>query len=161
IADLNDIARLETHRLQLEQRPLDLVKLVAEAIERQKLIAEGHVINLYDHCPYPTVLADPVRMDQVISNLLGNAIKYSTPGTYIAVEVRHVDDEVRVLVTNHGPGIGADELPKIFDRYYRAAHARKTSLGGLGLGLYIAKGLILAHGGRIWAESTPGQTTTF
>ena len=66
---------------------------------------------------------------------------------------------MRVLVTNRGPGISAEELPKLFDRYYRTASARVGSARGLGLGLYIAKGLMEAHGGRIWAESRPGQTT--
>ena len=75
------------------------------------------------------------------------------------VEVRLVDDEVRVLVTNQGSGISAEELPKIFDRFYRTARAHAGPVRGLGLGLYIAKGLIEAHGGRIWAESRPGQTT--
>jgi signal transduction histidine kinase len=94
----------------------------------------------------------------VLGNLLVNALKYSDPETAVDVEVRQVADEVRVLVTNRGPGISAEDLPKLFDRYYRTASARAGSARGLGLGLYIARRLMEAHAGRIWADSRPGLT---
>jgi len=97
----------------------------------------------------------------VLGNLLENAQKYADPGTDVRVEVRRDATEVRVLVSNRAPGIPAADLPKIFDRFYRSASARTSGQTGLGLGLYIAKGLIEAHGGRIWAESQPGGITTF
>jgi signal transduction histidine kinase len=159
ISDLADVSQIETRRLEVVRRPIDLALLVRESVERQRVISPDRVINLQSASPVPKVNADPIRIDQVFGNLLVNALKYSEAGTEVDVEVRHADDEVRVLVTNRGPGISAEELPKLFDRYYRTARARAGSARGLGLGLYIAKGLMEAHGGRIWAESRPGRTT--
>jgi PAS domain S-box-containing protein len=159
ISDLADVSQIETRRLEVVRRPIDLAMLVREFVERQRVISPDRVINLQIASSVPKVNADPIRIDQVFGNLLVNALKYSEAGTAVDVEVRHADDEVRVLVTNRGPGISAEELPKLFDRYYRTARARAGSARGLGLGLYIAKGLMEAHGGRTWAESRPGRTT--
>ena len=122
-------------------------------------MSPDRMINLQVGFSISTVDADPIRIEQVLDNLLENARKSSEPETAVEVELRQVDDEVRVLVTNRGPGISAEELPKLFDRYYRTPSARAGSARGLGLGLYIAKGLMETHGGRIWAESRSGQTT--
>ena len=108
-----------------------------------------------------TVNADPVRIGQVLDNLLVNAVKYSAPGTPVEVVVRAAQDEVHAMITNQGPGIAAEDISKVFDRYYRTESARHSTTRGLGLGLYIVKGLIEAHGGRIWAESKRDETTTF
>jgi PAS domain S-box-containing protein len=159
ISDLADVSQIETRRLEVARRPIDLDTLVRESVERQRVMSPDRVINLQLASSIPKVNADPIRIDQVLANLLVNALKYSEPGTAVDVEVRHADDEVRVLLTNRGPGISAEELPNLFDRYYRAAGARAGSARGLGLGLYIAKGLMDLHGGRIWADSGPGQTT--
>jgi signal transduction histidine kinase len=159
ISDLADVSHIESRRLEVARRPIDLDVLVRESVERQRVISPDRVINLQIDSAIPKVNADPIRMEQVLGNVLVNAIKYSDPETAVELEVRSVDDEVRVVVTNRGPGISAEELPKLFDRYYRTARARAGSARGLGLGLYIAKGLMEAHGGRIWAESRPGQTT--
>jgi PAS domain S-box-containing protein len=159
ISDLADVSHIESRRLEVARRPIDLDVLVRESVERQRVISPDRVINLQIGSAIPKVNADPIRMEQVLGNVLVNALKYSEPETAVDLEVRSLDDEVRVLVTNRGPGISAEELPKLFDRYYRTARARAGSARGLGLGLYIAKGLMEAHGGRIWAESRPGQTT--
>ena len=159
ISDLADVSQIETRRLEVAPRPIGLDVLVAESVERQRVMSPDRVINLQVGSAIPRVNADPVRIEQVLGNLLVNALKYSDPETAVEVEVRQVDNEVRVLVTNRGPGMSAEELPKLFDRYYRTARARAGSARGLGLGLYIAKGLMEAHGGRIWAESRPDQTT--
>jgi signal transduction histidine kinase len=130
-------------------------------VEHQRSIAPDRVINLKVSGASMKVEADPVRIEQVLGNLLVNALKYSEPGTEIGVDVHRVDSDVLVSVTNRGPGIPAEQLPKIFERYYRTPRARTGAAPGLGLGLYITKGLIEAHGGRIWAESRLGETTTF
>jgi signal transduction histidine kinase len=107
------------------------------------------------------VTGDDHRLGQVLDNLLGNAIKYSTHGGDITVTVR-VDarrGEARLTVADQGAGIPADILPHLFERFYRGQHA--SSEAGLGLGLYISRMLIEAHGGRIWASSTPGVGSTF
>jgi signal transduction histidine kinase len=92
---------------------------------------------------------------------VSNAAKYGYPDTEIAVSVIRQDGEARVGVTNAGPGIPAEELPELFTRFYRSRRNREAGPGGLGLGLYISKGLVEAHGGRIWVESVPDQWTTF
>ena len=159
ISDLAAVSDIETRRLEVLRRPIDLEVLVREAVERQRVMSPDRIITLQADSSIPKLDADPTRIEQVLGNLLVNALKYSDPETAIEVEVRQAGDEVRVLVTNSGPGIPAEELPKLFDRYYRTANARAGSRGGLGLGLYISKGVIEAHGGRIWAESRPGRTT--
>jgi PAS domain S-box-containing protein len=159
IGDLADVSHIETRHLEVARQPIDLDVLVREFVERQRVMSPDRFITLQVGSSIPKVDADPIRIEQVLDNLLVNALKYSDPDMAIEVECRHVDDEVRVLVTNRGPEISAEELPKLFDRYYRTASARAGSGRGLGMGLYIAKGLMEAHGGRIWAESRSGQTT--
>jgi len=159
ISDLADVSHIETRRLDLMRRPTDLDVLVRGSVEQQRVMSPDRVINLDVGASIPKVNADPTRIEQVLGNLLVNALKYSDPQTTVEVEVRRVDNEVRVVVSNRGPDIAADDLPKLFDRYYRTPSARAGSARGLGMGLYIAKGLMEAHAGRIWAESRSGQTT--
>jgi PAS domain S-box-containing protein len=161
VADLGDASSIETKQLSLERQFVDLESLVRDVVENQRTLASNRRVSLNIAGPIPRVYADPLRIEQVLGNLLVNALKYSDTGTSVDVQVRILDDAVHVLVTNRGPGIPPDELPKLFDRYYRTSGAQAGSERGLGLGLYIAKGLIEAHGGRIWAESTPGEATTF
>jgi signal transduction histidine kinase len=104
---------------------------------------------------------DPDRIQQVLVNLIGNAAKYGDPETTIEVVAETQEDVIEVSVTNRGPGIPAEEIPRLFSRFGRMSGASASATPGTGLGLYIAKGLIEAHGGRIWVESTPGELTTF
>jgi signal transduction histidine kinase len=105
--------------------------------------------------------ADPNRVAQVLGNLLSNARKHGVPGTPITVGIAAKGALVEVRVSNQGPGIPPEEIPRLFTRFARARRAHAEGTPGLGLGLYIAKGLVEAQGGRIWAESVPGATTTF
>jgi signal transduction histidine kinase len=102
-----------------------------------------------------------MRIGQVLGNLLSNAIKYGEKGSEIVVRLHRQDDEVDIAVTNHGKGIDPEDLPRIFSRFMRSKAAHGSGVRGLGLGLYIAKGVVAAHGGRMWVESVPGETTTF
>jgi signal transduction histidine kinase/GAF domain-containing protein len=158
IDDLSDMSRIEAKCLDLEGRPVDLEVLVRECVDHQRFLSPDRVIDMHCTGSLPKVEVDPIRIEQVVGNLIGNALKYSDPGTPVRVEVRSVDGELRVTVTNRGPAIAPEDLPKVFDRYYRTAHARSSAKRGMGLGLYISKGVIEAHGGRIWAESQPGET---
>jgi two-component system sensor histidine kinase KdpD len=101
-----------------------------------------------------------VEIDQVLSNLIENAIKYTPPGAEITVSVRRAGDAMEIEVADNGPGIPADSLPRLFDAFYRAP-ASGSRPQGSGLGLAVARGLIEAHGGRIWAENRPGGGARF
>ncbi|HEX5415119.1 MAG TPA: ATP-binding protein [Chloroflexota bacterium] len=156
-----DVSRIEARRLTVVKRPVDLPALVSDVVARVQAITVGHPVDLEVAGSVPPVEADPVRIEQVLTNLLSNAAKYGTPGTAITVRVQHRDDEDVVAVTNLGAGITPEEYPTLFSRFYRASSARNGRQEGLGLGLYISHGIVEAHAGRIWAESIPGQTTTF
>jgi signal transduction histidine kinase len=104
----------------------------------------------------PPVLADPDRLDRILANLVGNALKYSHGA--VVVRAEHADGEVRIAVADQGAGVAADDLPRIFQRYYRG---QRHEGEGLGLGLFIVRKLVEAHGGRIWAENRPGEGATF
>lgn len=161
ISDLLDFSRIEARRLTLERRPLDLCAFVHAVLERTEALTHGHPVHLEIHGTIPWVAVDPGRIEQVLANLLSNAAKYGYPGTEIGVTVERVEGAVQISVTNEGPGIPVEELPRLFTRFYRVRRSRWEGMTGLGLGLYISHGLVEAHGGRIWAESIPGKTTTF
>jgi PAS domain S-box-containing protein len=159
IEDLRELVRLETGNLDLRRLPVALDHLVQEAIERMRLQAPGHDLRLTTQDPAREVCVDADRIAQVLDNLLGNAVKYSPEGGVITVSVMQPADVVQISITDQGPGIAPDAIPHLFDRFYRAT-AREVT-GGLGLGLYIARTVVTAHGGQIWVESTPGVGSTF
>jgi PAS domain S-box-containing protein len=161
VADLLDESRIETGRLRLKLEPVDPAALVTASVARLARAYPERAIRFGQSGPIPTMDLDPGRLDQVLTNLVTNAAKYGDDGTEIVVELDARGDAVELTVTNHGPGILPDELPRLFDRFYRTPRAEAGGADGLGLGLYITRGIVEAHGGRIWAESTPGQTTRF
>jgi signal transduction histidine kinase/GAF domain-containing protein len=159
VDDLSDASAIETDRLDLVRQRVELDVLARALVDEQQARNSDRIIALQLGARIPPVEGDLVRIEQVLSNLMTNALKYSPPGTRLDVAVDVVDHEVHVRVTNVGAGIPAEELFRIFERYYRTDGARRGPSAGLGLGLYVAKGIIEAHGGRIWAESRPGETT--
>jgi signal transduction histidine kinase len=162
VSDLLDASRLEARRLSVAPERLDLGPLLLRLVEWAPAEAmRGHTLRLVPPGPLPKVLADPVRVEQVLANLLSNAGKYSHPQSEILLEARAGSREVTLSVTNAGAGIAARDLPRVFSRHFRTSSARSGRAPGLGLGLYIAKGLVESQGGRIWAESVPGLRTTF
>ncbi|MGZ6143875.1 MAG: ATP-binding protein [Myxococcales bacterium] len=158
IDDLLDASRLEARRLSVEPRPVDLAKLVAEMAGR--FHDSGHPLEIAAE-PGQLAWIDPDRIQQVLENLLSNAVKYGNPGGEIRIELLGRDQSIEAIVTNHGRGIPPEELPILFSRFARTRDARVGRAPGLGLGLYISQGLIEAQGGRMWVESTPGETTSF
>nr|WP_276598902.1 PAS domain S-box protein [Nannocystis sp. SCPEA4] len=154
IRDLYDAARIDAHRLTLEAAPVDLRELLVEVVART---GDDCRIAVDVPAALPRVLADAGRVEQVMENLLSNALKYGDPGAPIEVTAAAAGDRVVVSTRNRGPTLSAEQNARLFHRFYRA-HA-ETYTEGLGLGLYIAKGLVEAHGGRIWAESGDGETT--
>ncbi|MBI4498160.1 MAG: ATP-binding protein, partial [Chloroflexi bacterium] len=141
-------------------RPLDLRAFLLDLKERLAGLAGAERIRLEAPAGLSPVLADPDRLERILMNLLGNALKYSAPDTEITVTLAQREREVVTAVKDHGPGIAPEDLPHLFQRY-RRTQAAQAHQEGLGLGLYITKGLVEAHGGRIWAESQLGLGSTF
>jgi signal transduction histidine kinase len=159
IADLRGLVQVEGGQLLLRVTAVDLGPLVQEAVERVRLQATGHTVRL--EVPAHPVVGqwDADRLGQVLDNLLGNAVKYAPAGSEIRVRIEADCHEARLRVIDQGRGIPAVVLPQLFERFYRGEHG--AGEGGLGLGLYISRMLVEAHGGRIGAASAPGAGSTF
>jgi PAS domain S-box-containing protein len=159
IGDLLDTSRIEAQKLTLRREPTDVPHLVRDIVDAIIDGLDGHRVVVSVHGEPARASVDPARIEQVLVNLLSNAAKYGEPGSDIAVEVVNRITAIEIAVTNRGAGLRPEEQAKLFTRFYRAQPG--CAERGLGLGLYICKGLVEAHGGRIWVESIPGATTTF
>ena len=160
VDELLDVSRIETGRLALRQAQLDLGDLSKDVVTRMQLHTADHSIT-YSGDDGAIVHGDRDHLEQVLNNLIGNAIKYSPAARPIEVSVRRVGDEVEVSVADQGVGIPPQELQSIFGLFYRSPEAASGQVAGMGLGLYICKEIVDRHGGRIWAESTPSKGSTF
>ena len=160
ISDLVDSARLESGQLRLVKRSVDLAALLAGLLEQSAGALEVGRVRVEVPAGLPAISADPDRLERVLTNLLSNALKYSEGDTPVVVSAAERNGEVVVSVSDRGSGIASEELPHVFERYYRARQGQKRR-EGLGLGLYITKGLVEAHGGRTWVESRSGEGSTF
>jgi len=162
IQDLLDVTRVETGKLVVDPQPLTTIALLEGALRTLEPLVEAAGLELRVDVPsaLPTVHADPERIAQVLSNLVGNAIKATQRGGRITVSAAERDAMVQVSVTDTGHGISREHLPHVFDRFWQAAQSSIRSRGA-GLGLPIARGIIQAHGGRLWADSEAGKGTTF
>jgi len=159
IQDLVDTARLEKGTIALERRPLALGPLLHDIVERVGVPADRARLRLHIADETLAASVDPARLERAVVNLITNALKYSPPDRPVDVAVERHGEEAIVSVADQGPGIPAEEQPYLFQRYYRARVARQTE--GLGLGLYIARLIVEAHGGRVWVESELGKGSTF
>lgn len=161
VQELLELTRIESGQVALELQPVAPEKLLQTAAERMRLQAERAGLALRLECPrgLPKVSADAPRMEQVLVNLIHNAIKFTRPGGALRLLAEAEGAFVRFAVKDTGVGIPEDDLPRIFERFYKADRAR--SGGGTGLGLSIARHIVEAHGGRIWAESVEGWGSTF
>jgi signal transduction histidine kinase len=153
IDDLLDASRLQAGGLQLNRTEVSLPLLAERLVERFRTQTTHHTLIVEFPPDFPLLMLDEARMEQVLSNLISNAIKYAPSGE-IRIQGQVRPDQVIVCVSDQGPGIDPRDLPHIFDRFYRSEAAiRKTK--GAGLGLYLARAIIEAHGGRIWADPSP------
>jgi signal transduction histidine kinase len=161
IDNLLDMSQIEAGALRIDKEPVQLRNLVREAKDRAAHRSQAHWFVMDLPAELPRVWADPRRIRQVLNNLLENAIKYSPQGGQITMACEVEGDHVMVSVADQGQGIPPEYLGRIFERFFQidAASTRKT--GGSGLGLSIAKGIIQAHDGKLWAESNPGQGSIF
>jgi CheY-like chemotaxis protein/nitrogen-specific signal transduction histidine kinase len=157
--DLLDAAVIDEGKFFLEKRKVDLLKTVLSAMESQQaLAARGSIITSIDLSPdLPPLEADERRIHEVLENLVGNALKFTRPGGLVTVGANAQAGEALVWVRDTGPGVAEEDMPHLFDRFWQA---RKTDRRGAGLGLSICKGIVEAHGGRIWAESVVDHGTT-
>jgi signal transduction histidine kinase len=160
IADLLDTASIEAGRFSVSPERLELAPALAETLDLVQPLAARKQLALASEVPerLPAVLADPGRIQQVLLNLLGNAIKFTPEGGRITVRAEVAGDRAILSVTDTGPGIAAEELPHLFERFWQA---RRTARLGTGLGLFIARGIVEAHGGTLWVESQPGEGSRF
>ena len=159
VTDLQDFSRIERGNFAIHPRPCDLVALVRRVAAEQQITTAKHQIRvLTDADTFPGEW-DCDRLAQVFGNLLRNAINYSPQGGEVSVAVSHSDGKVRVTVTDHGIGIAAEDLPRLFQPYSRLDSVPEAK--GSGLGLYISKAIVEAHGGRIAVVSQPGRGSTF
>jgi len=163
VDDLLDLSRLEKGRLELQREPTQVAEIVERVVAQLVHMAKEKGITLSTRMDarLPTLEADPRRVEQVLVNLVGNAIKFTPSAGRIAVGATLKDNELVVHVTDTGIGIPPQAMPHLFTKFYRVDGSATTPTGGVGLGLHISKLLVEAHGGRIWAESELDRGSTF
>lgn len=163
VEDLRQLALVDAGQVELNIMPVDAaVALRAAAASLEREFGEKRVALEVDAAAdLPAALADQLRLSQVLGNLLRNALQYTPDGGTVTLGAKAAGDEVAFTVADTGPGIAAEELPNVFERFYRTDKSRARDTGGSGLGLSIAKGLVEAQGGRIGVESEPGRGAVF
>lgn len=159
VEELLEGSRLESGQVELRREPVDLSRFLEEVIERSVPPDARERLHLEVAAPVPWIPADAPRLERVLVNLLTNALKYSDPETPVVVRLEQEEGRARVSVKDQGKGLGPEEAARLFTKYYRTHEGQRME--GVGLGLYISRLIIEAHGGHITVESTPGQGCTF
>ncbi len=161
IDELLDVSRIQAGRLEINPRSTSITDLARETAESFRGASLRHSIGLELPPAGVWVEGDPIRLEQVVSNLIDNAIKYSPEGGAISVSVQSSNSEAVISVSDQGVGISREDAAGLFQRYYRTPSAGERQVRGLGLGLYICRDIVEKHGGRIWVQSEPGEGSTF
>jgi signal transduction histidine kinase len=162
VNDLLDVSTIESGKLQLDLQPTDLAHLVQTNLTRNQLIAAHKNITLdLEATPIPIVLLDAAKIEQVLNNLVTNAIKFSSPGSRVLITVQPSEEEILISVKDEGPGIPPGEMEKLFKPFQRTSVKSTAGEKSTGLGLVIVKRIVEGHGGRIWVESQLGKGSTF
>jgi two-component system, OmpR family, phosphate regulon sensor histidine kinase PhoR len=162
IQDLLTISALESERIKLNLQPMELRPLVEKIFTDLKPPAENKNVELVSQLPELTAAADVNRLEQVLANLVDNAIKYGRAQGKVVVGGKKLDDgKLEIFVQDDGPGIPVESLDRVFERFYRVDKARSRDQGGTGLGLSIVKHIVQAHGGEVWVKSELGKGATF
>jgi two-component system phosphate regulon sensor histidine kinase PhoR len=161
LRELLELSRIESGEAPFTLHPVDPAAVCADALRRIQMLAQRNGLTLENRCPadLPPVSADSARIEQAMMNLLHNAVKFTPAGGIITLSAQAVEQDVQFSIKDTGVGIPPDDLPRIFERFYKADRSR--SCGGTGLGLSIARHIIEGHGGRIWAESSEDKGSTF
>jgi K+-sensing histidine kinase KdpD len=158
---LLDVSRIDRGQLSIERSSLDMCALTRRVVDEMQLTITDRRIEVQGSAVPIIVAGDEMRLEQVLQNLLQNALKYSNPPHPITVTITRQADEVRIAVHDQGMGIPADALPDLFQRFYRAANAEAQHISGMGIGLYVVKEIMALHGGGVSVESTEGAGSTF
>jgi two-component system phosphate regulon sensor histidine kinase PhoR len=162
IQDLLTISALESERIKLNLQPVELRPLVEKIFTDLKPPAENKNVELVSQLPELTATADVNRLEQVLANLVDNAIKYGRAQGSVKVGGRKLEDgKLEIFVQDDGPGIPPEAIERVFERFYRVDKARSRDQGGTGLGLSIVKHIVQAHGGEVWVKSELGKGATF
>ncbi len=162
INDLLDMAKIEAGKVVQHQVPVDVGEVIRETIAllEPRATSQGITIEFHSNA-LPPVQADPKRIEEIFNNLITNAINYSPDGGHVTVTARGFGEYIEIKISDTGVGIPPEELPKIFDKFYRVKHPKTRQVMGTGLGLSIVKGVVEAHRGTIDVESVPDKGTTF
>ncbi|HLO03433.1 MAG TPA: ATP-binding protein [Symbiobacteriaceae bacterium] len=163
VSEILSLSKLESGKVQMRLAPVDLNRLAGDVLAELSTVPSGRQITVTTEltADLPPVAADGEQLRQVLVNLLGNAYKFTPEGGRVHLQTVATETEVQVIVSDSGPGIAADQLERIFERFTRAPGEASRRASGTGLGLAIARNIVEQHGGRIWAESAPGQGATF
>lgn len=164
LGELSDISKMRTGRFELQNlAPTNVVELVNRIVEQKKAIDQSHPITVKVDQQEIMAVLDEKRVSQVLENLLNNAIKYSLADKPITISVKLQNEAqlMQIAVQDEGDGIALEAQPHVFEQFYRANTGNEAKVDGLGLGLFISRGIVQKHGGRIWFDSTPGAGTTF
>ncbi len=163
ISDLLNVSRIEAGRaLDLNPKPIELPKLIDKVVSVQRSYVTNHELVVDGTDALPQIIGDEDKVDQILTNLINNAIKYSPKGGTVTVRGKMEDDDkVLISVSDQGVGIPEEHLPKVFDRFHRVDNRDTREVGGTGIGLFLVKHLVEAHGGEIWVESEIGKGSTF
>ncbi len=162
IDDILELSTIESGRISIEPRDVDLERLVGEVFMNLSNKAVEHGVSLTNNVAREAVVnADPVRLEQMLTNLVDNAIKFNVPNGTVSVKLDALTDKDAITVSDTGEGISSDHLQRIFERFYRTDRARSREIGGTGLGLAIVKHLARLHGGEIHVSSSPGNGASF
>ena len=161
IEDLLQMSQIEAGTLRIDPQPLRIPRMAQRVVKRARSSSERHSFTLLFPPDFPEVQADSRRIEQVLRNLVENAVKYSPDGGTVTVRGDVQGDKAVISVSDEGIGISPEDLARVFDRFYRADGAAVQRAGGTGLGLSICQGIVQVHGGHIWAESQPSAGSTF
>jgi two-component system phosphate regulon sensor histidine kinase PhoR len=161
VNDLLDLSRVQWGKLHLQYASLYLADVLTERVHMAQASAELHTIYLDIQVTDSQIIADNLRIGQVIGNVLDNAIKYSPQGGQVTVKLQMLEGDYLVSVIDQGIGINPEYLDHIFERFYRVRNTASRQYAGIGLGLYVTKAIVESHGGRIWHTSNQGRGSTF
>jgi signal transduction histidine kinase len=159
ISDLLDISKIQADKLELNQASISLRSLIKESVDSARQLSATHEIEYKIPNEELFLYVDATKMNQVLLNVLSNAIKYSPDNKEIRLNAERFGDEVKISISDHGKGIAKEHLDQVFTQFYRVT-SKDNQTEGLGLGLYLCKEYVEAHHGKIWAESEVGKGTT-